>query len=106
MMPVRIGSLVVIRGMAALLVLLAAVAAAVRLNQDSAPVITNSPPEPAKPVAPSIEAELLRCQTLGDAGAKDPGCLRSWAENRRRFLDAGHPPVSQPPVLRPLPGDR
>jgi conjugative transfer region protein TrbK len=30
--------------------------------------------------------ELRRCQSLGQAGASDPDCLRAWAENRRRFL--------------------
>jgi conjugative transfer region protein TrbK len=31
-------------------------------------------------------AELQRCQTLGEAAAKDAACLALWAETRRRFL--------------------
>jgi conjugative transfer region protein TrbK len=31
-------------------------------------------------------AELLRCQSLGDAATKDSACLALWAETRQRFL--------------------
>jgi conjugative transfer region protein TrbK len=45
---------------------------------------------PARPVqagaADPLRAELLRCQSLGEAGPRDPACLRAWAESRRRFL--------------------
>ena len=34
----------------------------------------------------ALQGELLRCQAMGQAGAGDAGCLRVWAENRRRFL--------------------
>lgn len=33
-----------------------------------------------------LAAELRHCQSIGQAGASDPACLRAWAENRRRFL--------------------
>ncbi|TPI10347.1 hypothetical protein FJW06_23695 [Mesorhizobium sp. B4-1-3] len=33
-----------------------------------------------------LAAELLRCSQIGEAGPRDPGCLRAWAETRRRFL--------------------
>jgi conjugative transfer region protein TrbK len=33
-----------------------------------------------------LQAELFRCQSLGEAGPRDPACLRAWAESRRRFL--------------------
>ncbi|RWL17954.1 MAG: conjugal transfer protein TrbK [Mesorhizobium sp.] len=33
-----------------------------------------------------LRGELIRCQELGEAGTRDPKCLRVWAENRRRFL--------------------
>ncbi|WP_375788580.1 putative entry exclusion protein TrbK-alt [Bradyrhizobium sp. Pha-3] len=33
-----------------------------------------------------LDAELLRCSEIGEAGARDPACLKAWAENRRRFL--------------------
>ncbi len=52
-------------------------------------------PEPAVTfaAAPTIAAsadpltgELDRCNTLGEAGERDAGCLAAWAKNRRRFL--------------------
>lgn len=62
-------------------------------------------PEPAReaPVAvvdPSATTdplliELRRCQSLGQAGASDPDCLRAWAENRRRFLAPGARPAAR-----------
>jgi conjugative transfer region protein TrbK len=33
-----------------------------------------------------LREELFRCQNLGEAGPRDPACLRAWAESRRRFL--------------------
>lgn len=62
-----------------------------------------------KPAAPSssstvivdddpLRAELNRCQLLGEAGAHDAGCLRAWAENRRRFLRLAAPSSEAPPV--------
>lgn len=39
--------------------------------------------------------ELRRCQSLGQAGASDPDCLRAWAENRRRFLAPGARPAAR-----------
>jgi conjugative transfer region protein TrbK len=45
---------------------------------------------PARPTragaADPLRAELFRCQSLGEAGPRDPACLRAWAESRRRFL--------------------
>ncbi len=55
-----------------------------------------------RPVATEdpLAAELLRCSEIGEAGTRDPGCLRAWAENRRRFL--GHPaPASSPVPVSP-----
>ncbi|WIM12471.1 putative entry exclusion protein TrbK-alt [Enhydrobacter sp.] len=45
--------------------------------------------------ADPLRAELLRCQGIGEAGPRDPACLRAWAESRRRFLM---------PRTTPLPG--
>jgi conjugative transfer region protein TrbK len=36
--------------------------------------------------ADPLQADLFRCQSLGEAGPRDPACLRAWAESRRRFL--------------------
>jgi conjugative transfer region protein TrbK len=33
-----------------------------------------------------LDAELTRCSGIGEAGARDPSCLKAWADNRRRFL--------------------
>ena len=32
------------------------------------------------------DAELMRCQALGEAATNDAACLALWAETRRRFL--------------------
>lgn len=44
-----------------------------------------------------LAAELLRCSEIGEAGTRDPACLRAWAENRRRFLGQPAPGVSSAP---------
>ena len=36
-----------------------------------------------------LDAELLRCSQIGEAGARYPGCFKAWAESRRRFLGQG-----------------
>ncbi len=55
---------------------------------------------PAQPVqagaADPLRAELLRCQSLGEAGPRDPACLRAWAESRRRFLTPHTAPSPNP----------
>jgi conjugative transfer region protein TrbK len=49
-----------------------------------------APPRPAQAgVADPLRDELFRCQSLGEAGPRDPACLRAWAESRRRFLTPG-----------------
>lgn len=45
-----------------------------------------------------LHRELVRCQSIGVAGASDPSCLRAWAEARQQFLG----PV--PRGVNPLPG--
>jgi conjugative transfer region protein TrbK len=52
-----------------------------------------------------LAAELLRCSGIGETGPRDPGCLRAWAESRRRFLrqreGAITPAPAQPATLFP-----
>jgi conjugative transfer region protein TrbK len=49
-----------------------------------------APSRPAQAgVADPLREELFRCQSLGEAGPRDPACLRAWAESRRRFLSPG-----------------
>ncbi|ESX29190.1 MULTISPECIES: putative entry exclusion protein TrbK-alt [unclassified Mesorhizobium] len=33
-----------------------------------------------------LASELRRCSGIGEAGPRDPGCLKAWADSRRRFL--------------------
>jgi conjugative transfer region protein TrbK len=50
----------------------------------------------------ALQAELLRCNGLGQAALDDPGCRSAWAENRRRFFSPG-PRPSTPPAQDPRP---
>lgn len=43
-------------------------------------------PAVSPPARDPLQAELKRCQALGTAAAGDSACLKTWAENRRRFL--------------------
>ena len=58
----------------------------------------NSPTTQARSVTERdpLDAELARCSGMGEAGPRDPSCLRAWDENRRRFL--GKPAPSQAPT--------
>jgi len=44
------------------------------------------------PAEDPLRAEQRRCQAMGEAAARDPGCLTVWAETRERFL--GRPPAT------------
>ena len=33
-----------------------------------------------------LASELRGCSGIGEAGPRDPGCLKAWADSRRRFL--------------------
>jgi len=44
--------------------------------------------------ADPVTDEMARCQTLGEAGARDQACLDAWAQNRRRFLRTGAHPTA------------
>ncbi|MFG1228638.1 putative entry exclusion protein TrbK-alt [Xanthobacter wiegelii] len=67
--------------------------------------MTRKGEEPAPPalVGPGVaepdplRVELHRCARLGEAGARDPGCLEAWAQNRARFLS---PKASNPQEAR------
>ena len=72
--------------------------------------LTRKEEEPATPLAaPAVaaadphRAELLRCQRLGEAGPRDPACLRAWAENRERFLTPGARPMEPLPEAAEAP---
>lgn len=55
--------------------------------------------------ADPLRDALIRCQALGEAGPRDPACLRAWAENRNRFLAPGARPAERLPNLPPAPRD-
>lgn len=55
--------------------------------------------------ADPLRDELIRCQALGEAGPRDPACLRAWAENRNRFLAPGARPAELLPNITPAPRD-
>lgn len=81
-------------------VAVAITATAIEINRKDASA--DSPATQGRPAtAPDpLAAELLRCSEIGEAGTRDPGCLKAWAENRRRFL--GRPaPLSSPSPLAP-----
>ncbi|TIU28775.1 MAG: hypothetical protein E5W27_04840, partial [Mesorhizobium sp.] len=45
-----------------------------------------------------LAAELRRCSGIGEAGPRDPGCLKAWAESRRRFLGQRDTATAPAPV--------
>lgn len=62
------------------------------LREDHRPAaVTTAPPAVQEQNdADPLQAELRRCQVLGEAATRDPECLEAWAESRRRFL-SGEP---------------
>lgn len=53
-------------------------------------------PSDDMPADPLREAQR-RCQLLGEAAARDPDCLRTWAQTRDRFLGVAPAPAPTPP---------
>ena len=79
---------------AVIFVAVAIIATAIEMNrrdvsQDAPATFPLSTPRPDP-----LDAELARCSGIGEAGSRDPACLKAWAENRRRFL--GQPAASAP----------
>ncbi len=66
-------------------VALAITATAIELaRKEEAPAEASRPGQDAP--ADPLRAAQRRCQLLGEAAARDPECLRAWAETRDRFL--------------------
>lgn len=79
---------------AVVFVAVAITATAIEMNR---PADRQADPAPlAQPVTARdpLRAELARCGAMGEAGGRDPSCLRAWAENRRRFLGQPEPTPS------------
>ena len=95
-------------------VALAIVAAVIDMNHPDNPQIGPAMPGRLIIDRDPLDAELARCSGLGEAGPRDPSCLKAWAENRRRFLgqpaaSAQSPTPSDTPAHAPAPtmnGDR
>ena len=81
-------------------VALAIVAAVIDMNRPDDRQADFTMPGPAIIARDPLDAELARCSGLGEAGPRDPSCLKAWAENRRRFL--GQPAAAIAPSA---PGD-
>jgi conjugative transfer region protein TrbK len=69
-------------------------------NEERPETALPRPPAQAGATDP-LREELFRCQSLGEAGPRDPACLRAWAESRRRFLTPG---TTRPQTGSGLPG--
>jgi len=66
-------------------------AAAVQMTRGERGAPARMEPAQAQTEDP-LRAEQRRCQAMGEAAARDPGCLAVWAETRDRFL--GRPPAT------------
>lgn len=62
-------------------------------RQDSQPTQARAVTEPDP-----LNAELARCSGMGEAGPRDPSCLRAWDENRKRFLGQSVPAPTPAPA--------
>ena len=88
------------RVIAIVFVAVAITATAIEMNRKD--VSTDALATQGRPVSTQDPhaAELLRCSEIGESSMRDPGCLKAWAENRRRFL--GQPaPTSLPSQIAP-----
>ena len=88
---------------AVVFVALAITATAIEMNRPA-----DRPDDPvavAQPVTARdpLRAELARCGGMGEAGGRDPSCLRAWAENRRRFLGQPEPAATAAPTVSDAP---
>jgi conjugative transfer region protein TrbK len=88
-------------------VAVAITATAIEMNRKEKPAESWASGRPAATSRDPLRDELIRCQSLGEAGPRDPACLRAWAENRNRFLAPGARPADRlpnaPTVPQPVP---
>mgnify|MGYP003588436642 CR=1 FL=1 len=75
-------------------VAIAVAAAAIEINRPDDGQEGFAAPNPPMPKQDPLDAELARCSQLGEAGPRDPSCLKAWSENRRRFLLQSSPETS------------
>jgi conjugative transfer region protein TrbK len=67
-------------------VTLAIVATAVEMNRRDDPKVGTTIQAQLTQERDPLDAELARCSGIGEAGARDPSCLKAWVQARRRFL--------------------
>lgn len=79
---------------AVIFVAVAVIATAIDMNRRDVSQNTSTPRPSSTPRPDPLDAELARCSGIGEAGSRDPACLKAWVENRRRFL--GQPASSAP----------
>ncbi|USQ71703.1 putative entry exclusion protein TrbK-alt [Roseomonas mucosa] len=88
---------------AVVFVAVAVTATAIELSRDEEPTESWASSRPSTVPSDPLRDELFRCQALGEAGPRDPACLRAWTENRNRFLAPGPRPAERPPEAAPAP---
>jgi conjugative transfer region protein TrbK len=82
----------------------AVTATAIEMTRKENAPINQSADRAGAETADPLRAELIRCAGIGEAGPRDPSCLRAWAENRRSFLAPGaRPALRLPDAPQPLP---
>jgi len=82
----------VARSAAVAFIAIAITASAVQLRMASQPLDARADARPNIADEDQLSSRLVHCQSLGAAGATDQACLRTWAENRRRFLTGSAKP--------------
>ncbi len=88
---------------AVVFVAVAITATAVEMNRKPEPPLHRSIGEADTASPDPLRDELIRCAMIGEAGPRDPACLRAWAENRSRFLAPGVRPAEHLPEAPPVP---
>lgn len=86
---------------AVVFVAVAVTATAIEMSRQEEPAESWTSSRSYTTSADPLRDELIRCQALGEAGPRDPACLRAWSENRNRFLAPGARPAErlpQPPA--------
>ncbi|CAN5888388.1 hypothetical protein BH11PSE6_BH11PSE6_12730 [soil metagenome] len=79
-------------------VAIAITVSALQVRMSSGPVEPDRAAAPLAASADQLWPELVRCQSIGAAGATDRDCLRAWADNLRRFLAPGARPAAGLPA--------
>uniref|UniRef100_B0SV68 Conjugal transfer protein TrbK n=1 Tax=Caulobacter sp. (strain K31) TaxID=366602 RepID=B0SV68_CAUSK len=83
---------------AVVFVAVAITATVVEMNRKEEPPLYRSLGQAATASPDPLRDELIRCTMIGEAGTRDPSCLRAWAENRQRFLAPGSRPAERLPT--------